>query len=96
MACVTVRDLPAKTLRALKKRAGMNRRSLNGEILYIFDRVVSGMSEFDIIRETRAAKQRAALRSVAGRWEDNRSAAEIIAEIEGARTPGREVDFDLA
>ena len=96
MACVTVRDLPAKTLRALKKRAGMNRRSLNGEILYIFDRVVSGMSEFDIIRETRAAKQRAALRSVAGQWEDDRAAAEIIAEIEGTRTPGREVDFDLA
>ncbi len=96
MACVTVRDLPAKTLRALKKRAGMNRRSLNGEILYIFDRVVSGMSEFDIIRETRAAKQRAALRSVAGQWEDDRAAAEIIAEIEGTRTPGREVDFDFA
>ena len=96
MACVTVRDLPAKTLSALKKRAGMHRRSLNGEILYIFDRVISGMSEFDIIRETRAAKQRAALRSVVGLWEDDRSAAEIIAEIEGARTPGREVDFDLA
>ena len=96
MACVTVRDLPAKTLSALKRRAGMHRRSLNGEILYIFDRVISGMSEFDIIRETRAAKQRAALRSVVGCWEDDRSAAEIVAEIEGARTPGREVDFDLA
>ena len=63
MACVTVRDLPTKTLRALKKRA---------------------------------ARQLAALRAVAGKWEDDRSAEEIIAEIEGARTPGREVDFDLA
>ena len=96
MACVTVRDLPAKTLSALKKRAGMNHRSLNGEILYIFDRVVSGLSEFDVIRETRAARQLAALRDVAGKWVDDRSAEEIIAEIEGARTPGREVDFDIA
>ena len=39
----------------------------------------------DILRKTSAAKQLAALRSVAGRWEDDRSAAEIIAEIEGAR-----------
>ena len=86
---MTVRDLPAKTLSALKKRAGMNRRSLNGEILYIFDRVVSGLSEFDAIRETRAARQLAALRAVAGKWVDDRSAEEIIAEIEGARTPDR-------
>ena len=41
-------------------------------------------------------EQLAALRAVAGKWEDDRSAEEIIAEIEGARTPGREVDFDLA
>ncbi len=96
MAYVTVRDVPARTLGALKKRADMNRRSLNGEILYIFDRVVSGLSEFDVIREARAKRQRAALRAIAGKWEDDRSAEEIIAEIEGARTPGREVDFDLA
>ena len=43
------------------------------------------MSKFDITWETMAVKQRAALWRIAGRWEDDRSAAEIIAEIEGAR-----------
>ena len=87
MACVTVRDLPAKTLSALKKRAGMNRRSLNGEILYIFDRVVSGLSEFDVIRETRAARQLAALRAVAGKWVDEGSTEEIMKRIREGRKP---------
>ena len=32
-----------------------------------------------------ADRQRAALRETAGRWEDGRDTAEIIAEIEGAR-----------
>ena len=43
-----------------------------------------------------AARQRAALREVAGRWDDNRDTAEIVAEIEDARTMGREVEFDPA
>ncbi|MBO7687599.1 MAG: Arc family DNA-binding protein [Kiritimatiellae bacterium] len=34
MACVTIRDLPSRTLGALKRRAEVNNRSLNGEILY--------------------------------------------------------------
>ena len=96
MACVTIRDLPARTLDALKTRAGINHRSLNGEILYIFDAVVLGLSEFDFIRENRTKRQRAALSKVFGKWEDDRDADAIIKDIESARTPGREVDFDLA
>ena len=95
MACVTIRDLPNRTLGALKRRAEVNHRSLNGEILYIFDCVVSGLSEFDILRENRAKRQRAALAEVFGKWEDSRDTDAIIKEIEGARTLGREVDFDL-
>ena len=80
----------------MKTRAGINHRSLNGEILYIFDAVVSGLSEFDFIRESRAKKQRAALAQVFGKWEDDRGTDTIIRDIEGARTLGREVGFDLA
>ena len=65
----------------------MNHRSLNGETLCIFDYVISGMSKFDLIRKTSAVEQRAALWRIAGRWEDDRSFAEIIAEIEGANMP---------
>ena len=45
----------------------MNRRSLNGEMLYILDYVVSGRSEFDMIRENRIAKQKEAFRAVFGK-----------------------------
>ena len=37
MACLTVRDLPPRTLSSLKSRAKSNHRSLNGEILFIFE-----------------------------------------------------------
>ena len=37
MAAVTVREMPARTLDALKMRASVNHRSLNGEILCIFE-----------------------------------------------------------
>ncbi len=93
MATVTVRELPAKTLDALKLRASVNHRSLNGEILCIFDYAVSGTSEFDFIRENRARRQRQALKAVFGKWEDDRSEADIVKEIEGARTKGREVSL---
>ena len=93
MATVTVRELPTKTLDALKLRASVNHRSLNGEILSIFDYAVSGSSEFDFIRENRARQQRQALKAVFGKWEDDRSEADIVKEIEGARTKGREVSL---
>ena len=96
MACLTIRDLPERTLGELRKRAGINHRSLNGEILYIIDRVVDGIDEYAAIRENRAARQRAALRKIAGQWEDGRDTAAIIADIEGTRTKGREVRFDIA
>ena len=91
MATLTVREMPSRTLDALKKRANVNHRSLNGEVLSIFEYVVSGASEFDFIRENRARNQKRALEAVFGKWEDDRSEAEIIHEIEGMRTKGREV-----
>lgn len=93
MATVTVRELPAKTLDALKMRANFNHRSLNGEILSIFDYVVSGASEFDFIHENRARRQGEVLKAVFGKWEDDRSEAEIVKEIEASRTKGREVSL---
>ena len=91
MATVTVRELPTKTLDALKMRASVNHRSLNGEILCIFEYAVSGSSEFDYIRENRARLQRQALNAVFGKWEDDRSEEEIVRDIEGSRTKGRRV-----
>ena len=71
---------------------------LNGVLAFIV--AVRGLPDLRNAPQSNAARvadrQRAALHEVAGRWEDSRDTAEIIAEIEGARTMGREVDFDPA
>lgn len=95
--CLTVRDLPERTLATLKSRARSNHRSLNGEILFIFDWVaehgvsdpIPNSGEIDPV----VARQKAAVEQLIGTWEDERSANEIIADISSHRTFGREVSW---
>lgn len=95
--CLTVRDLPERTLSTLKNRARSNRRSLNGEILYIFDWVVEhGFSEAIPtagLIDPVVTRQKAACEQLIGSWDDDRSAEEIIADIANSRTMGREVSL---
>ena len=46
MSALTIRELPEKTMRTLKARASYNHRSLNGEILYLFDYIASFGAKF--------------------------------------------------
>ena len=95
MACLTVRDLPPSTLSSLKARAKSNHRSLNGEILFIFEWVadhgmkttppVAGMVAPVVVR------QKNEMESLIGTWEDKRTTEEISSNIYEARTLGREV-----
>ena len=93
MTQLEVNDVPESTLAALRTRARRHRRSLNREILSIFDWVVvhgtdetvSGVSDPDVLRQKREMEE------LVGSWDDSRTAAEIIADIEAARTAGREV-----
>ncbi len=95
MPCLTVRDLPSRTLSSLKTRAKSNHRSLNGEILFIFDWVadhgmttpppVAGMSDPVVTR------QKSEMESLIGSWRDKRTTGEIADDIYAARSPGREV-----
>jgi hypothetical protein len=97
MPCLTVRDLPARTLSSLKTRAKSNHRSLNGEILFIFDWIadngmnspppVAGMSDPVVTR------QKSEMESLIGSWGDKRATGEIIDDIYAARSPGREVSL---
>ena len=97
MSCLTVRDLPPRTLSTLKTRAKSNHRSLNGEILFIFDWVVdhdmntpppvTGMADLA------AARQKSEMELLIGTWGDKRTATEISNDIYAARTFGREVSL---
>ena len=97
MSALTVRELPEKTIRTLKARAAYNHRSLNGEILYIFDYIASFGDKFSFTisrpEDPSVANRRAAVLALAGQWKDDRSDEDIIEDIEKARTSGREVEL---
>ena len=95
MPCLTVRDLPPRTLSSLKTRAKSNHRSLNGEILFIFEWVVDhGMETPPPVAgmaDPLVARQKSEMESLIGTWGDKRATEEIANEIYAARTLGREV-----
>ena len=95
MTRLEVKDLPERTLAALKTRARRNRRSLNREILSIFDLVtihdIGVMGPSAEPSDPLVLRQKREMEELIGKWDDTRTAGEIIADIEGARTTGREV-----
>lgn len=95
MSCLTVRDLPPQTLYSLKTRAKSNHRSLNGEILFIFEWVANHGTKIpppvEGMMDPAVARQKSEMDSLIGTWGDNRTVGEIIDDIYSARTPGREV-----
>ena len=118
MPALTIRNIPEATLARLKTRAARGHRSLNGEILAIFEAASGGvpaegpvymppvpLPKKPTIRFLRAGenppppsaaelkRRRERLCSLAGTWVDSRSTEEIIADIVGSRTMGREVDL---
>lgn len=82
---------------ALHRRAKSARRSLNGEILMLFEAFVQNAPTS--INAVHAQKRPASspsdkaarLRALAGSWKDSRSADDIISDIVRSRTMGREV-----
>ena len=95
MASLTIRDLPERTVATLKHRAIRNHRSLNGEVLSIFSYVASFGDAFDFPLQPREDncvwRKKDPILELAGKWEDSRPMEATIADIEGARTFGREV-----
>jgi plasmid stability protein len=42
MATLTIKNLPDELYQELKRRAGENRRSLNGEVVYSLEQLIKG------------------------------------------------------
>lgn len=97
MPSITVRDMSEQTLSSLKTRARCNHRSLNGEILFIFDWVADhGISPDSIDGggpDPAVQRQKDGMEGLIGSWGDPRNANEIISEIRKARTMGRAVSL---
>ena len=84
-------------MRTLKARAARTHRSLNGEIrdLFAYSASFGENFSFTISRPESpdVVRQRDAVLALAGQWKDSRTDDEIIADIEGSRTFGREVEL---
>ena len=98
MPAITVRNIPRQTLDGLHRRANGHHRSLNGEILVLFeDSVSQGMLFPQTGREDRPDRREKSRRdrilALAGSWKDSRSHEDIMADIVSARTMGREVSL---
>lgn len=95
MSCLTVRNLSSRTLTSLKTRAKSNHRSLNGEILFIFEWVADHGLEtppsIEGMADPVVARQKSEMDTLIGTWGDKRTADEINDDIYCNRTLGREV-----
>ena len=115
MPALTIRNIPERTLERLRARAAREHRSLNGEILALFEEAAGEVPEgpvymppvplppkptFRVLRPgeeppplspAERKKRLEKLESI--RWVDSRSTEEIIADIVGSRTMGREVNL---
>ena len=96
MANVTIRNIPDSILEQIKTLSALERRSMNNEILVLLEQAVRlhhYPSELPNDRPLSPETQTDIWRSLSGKWEDERSAEEIIEDIYENRTAGRNVDL---
>ncbi len=87
MASLTVKNIPAPLLRALRKSAETNRRSLNQQVIHLLATALGSSPE-----STSAERERqiAQWRKLVGRWESSAADEE---DLTATRTTGRKVDL---
>ena len=92
MASLTLKNLPDDLLRALRKAADMDRRSMTQEIIHLLESAL-GRAKRPAPRSADADAQVAAWRKLAGKWESDSDRATEARRLMDRRTSGREIDF---
>ena len=93
MASFTLKNLPNDLLRALRKAADKDRRSVSQEIIHLLESALGVHTERPAPRSSGTDAQLAAWRKLAGKWESDADRATEAERIMSSRTSGREVDF---
>ena len=96
MANVTIRNTPDSILDQIKTLSAIERRSMNNEILVLLEEAVRSYQTSSDRPNGYGMSPQAqfeAWERLIGKWEDERSAQEIIADIYSKRSPGRSVDL---
>ncbi len=93
MASITVRGLDEHVLERIRTLAQVERRSLNSELLVLIERAVNAQTDTANRRGAVVPKetQLRIWRRIAGWWDDEQATEEIIADIYGKRTLGRDI-----
>jgi plasmid stability protein len=78
MATLQVRDIDDNLYQSLKNRASQEKRSISQEVIYVLERYLARPTTFDV-NPTDEFLQ------LAGSWDDDRSADEIVTEIRAGR-----------
>lgn len=95
MANITIRNIPDSILEKIRTLSTIEKRSINNELLLIIETGLNEESERKTKNENIIPKesQIRIWEKLMGKWEDDRSAKEIIEDIYTHRTPGRNIDL---
>ncbi len=95
MANITIRNIPEEIFEKIKKLSTIEKRSLNSEMLVIIEK--GTRSEITEIGKSGKKIPRSIQvnlwKNLSASWEDDRTTEEIIRDIHGGRTYGRDVDL---
>ena len=95
MANITIRNIPDSIMEKIRTLSTIEKRSINNELLLIIEAGLNEESERKTKNENIIPKesQIRIWEKLMGKWEDDRSAKEIIEDIYAHRTPGRNIDL---
>jgi len=95
MANITVRNIPDSVFEKIRFLSGIDRRSLNNQLLIVIEKGTQAMEKR--LPETRhkmsMETQLSLWSELCGQWKDRRSKDKIIQEIYRSRTMGREISL---
>ncbi len=95
MASITIRNIPESILERIRTLSSVEKRSMNNELLLLIEAGLNqeterkGRSKNIISKES----QIKIWEDLIPKWEDERSAEEIIEDIYANRTSGRKVEL---
>lgn len=92
---LTIRNIPDEVMNKIRTLSQVERRSLNSEILMVLEKGLNDKigNLFNIKENMTKELQINIWKGLAGKWEDDRSTSEIIADIYSHRTAGREIEL---
>ncbi len=92
MASITLKNVPDDLLKALRRAAKSERRSLNQEVMHLLG-LALGRPEGKVRASPDVEAQVAAWKRISERWKSDMSADDEAATVLRARTKGRKVDL---